>query len=487
MILSSGSAVSISLARVLGLRHRRSSGAGLAAGCGVGAQEDCPRRRASSASIACIRSSASARAVSAAMRAASDSARADSTCSARCSACSALASDSAWPVSACSTCRPELCVLASELCVLANELCVLLNRGGQGGIGEGGVDSVEGEIVKVGQRVEVRWPEAEARQQFGVDHAVGVGRDLLILSPARRQPVETHMRAAGVEDRVLLHPGQRIVALLLLSVAQHLRQRRVGQELDNAVADAAKRALLDPAPRRRVAVQDDADVGLAHLLTEAGLLLRVRQGEEHAGLHVDQVGDRERFQEAGQEDEKPESEIELRLVGQWFRLQDAVVPLVADVEVAVGAFVPVFPVLFQRDAAPLVGGREGGGGRVEDGRRVEDGGGRVLLDGGGPVRRRARVGLDQDQGGGFLQLSRDAHRFSSGMGGRRAAEPARIFYHSRRPADDRPGAGFIPLAARLSVTIHPRSRRRLAAATPSEHAPASRVAGGDQQRTEMTA
>ena len=62
-----------------------------------------------------------------------------------------------------------------------------------------------------------------------------------------------------------------------------------------------------------------------------------------------------------QERKKPVAKIKLRLIGQGFGLQSAIVPFVADVDVRVGMLIPFGPVFFQRDQASFI--RRGQAGR----------------------------------------------------------------------------------------------------------------------------
>ena len=99
-----------------------------------------------------------------------------------------------------------------------------------------------------------------------MDHALGIGGNLLVAT-IRRQSVEAHMLAAGVEYEVLLHTGQSVVLPLLLRVPQHFRQRGIGQKLHNGIADPLKGSLVNMPPGDRVVVQNYTDIGLPHRLT----------------------------------------------------------------------------------------------------------------------------------------------------------------------------------------------------------------------------
>ena len=163
------------------------------------------------------------------------------------------------------------------------------------------------------------------------------------------------MLPAGVENIVLLHPAQSVVPLFFLRIAQHLRPRGIGNRFDNEVAHAAKMSLLNFAPWRRVAVQDDADVRFTYLHSFPGRFLRIRHGQNKTGLQIDQPCYVVRAEIAAQKVQEPIVKFKLRGIGQGFGLQSAVIPFVTDIHVRVRILIPLGPVLLQGDITPFIG------------------------------------------------------------------------------------------------------------------------------------
>ncbi len=80
-------------------------------------------------------------------------------------------------------------------------------------------------------------------QYLRVDHSTDIGLDLLVATRIR-ESVEVHVLAAGIENGILLHPGQRIVPLLFLCIPTHLYLREIGQKFHNGVADGSSESII---------------------------------------------------------------------------------------------------------------------------------------------------------------------------------------------------------------------------------------------------
>ena len=177
-----------------------------------------------------------------------------------------------------------------------------------------------------------------------------------LIATGRRQTVEPHVFAGWVENEVFHHTAERVVLFFFFCVAQDFGDGGIGDGLNDEVAHAFEVTLVDTAPWRWVAVQNYAHVGFAHGFPCSRRSVRVGHCQFEAGFQVEQGGVEEGYNVAMQQDKEPVVEVQLRLVGQGFGLQDAVVPLVTYVNVRIGILVPLSEILLFGDATPFVGG-----------------------------------------------------------------------------------------------------------------------------------